>query len=175
VLSSFSHLTSLDVSIGTTLVDDGRGLQRLAHAIVGHPSIEKFGPLPLKELRAKEVSTLNLRRQPVGPLGALVLAMVFESSGCGTLYSIDISHAGLQDKGAAAVAYALEAAAQKKANNISTLEIGYNSIGDSGVKAIAQLCERCRTLQTLSIDDALGRDAQATLAKAMKNRNLLWV
>jgi len=83
-----------------------------------------------------------------------------------------VSHAGLRDTGTAALAVALGSAAGRRESTIRSLFIENNSIEMAGVTALAQLCEDCRTMQNLSIDTAIGRDAQAMLAKVMKGRTL---
>jgi len=169
VLASFTQLTTLDVSIGNL---EGRGLNRLARAVISHPTLQTFGPLPLKQLRQKAVESLDLSYKPVSPLGALVLSGVFDQVGCGPLLSLNVSHAGLRDTGTAALAVALGSAAGRRESTIRSLFIENNSIEMAGVTALAQLCEDCRTMQNLSIDTAIGRDAQAMLAKVMKGRTL---
>ena len=53
---------------------DGQGAKQLAAAVLGSSSIAAFGDVPIKELRADTLTTLDLSRKDLGPTEAIVLA-----------------------------------------------------------------------------------------------------
>ena len=68
------------VSRSLTAVDtrqngiDGEGAEQLAAAVLGSFSMVTFGEVPMKELRADTLTTLDLSRKDLGPTEAIVLA-----------------------------------------------------------------------------------------------------
>ena len=68
------------VSRSLTAVDtrqnriDGEGAEQLAAAVLGSFSMVTFGEVPIKELRADTLTTLDLSRKDLGPTEAIVLA-----------------------------------------------------------------------------------------------------
>ena len=53
---------------------DGEGAEQLAAAVLGSFSMVTFGEVPIKELRADTLTTLDLSRKDLGPTEAIVLA-----------------------------------------------------------------------------------------------------
>jgi len=58
----------------------GDAAQQLAAAVIDSPSLELFGSVPLKELRANTLDRLDLRDESLGVPEALVLAKLVEGS-----------------------------------------------------------------------------------------------
>ena len=52
----------------------GEGAEQLAAAVLGSFSMVTFGEVPIKELRADTLTTLDLSRKDLGPTEAIVLA-----------------------------------------------------------------------------------------------------
>ena len=52
----------------------GEGAEQLAAAVLGSASMVTFGKVPIKELRAHALTTLNLSGKALGPTEAIVLA-----------------------------------------------------------------------------------------------------
>ena len=53
---------------------DGEGTEQLAAAVLDSFSMVTFGEVPIKELRADTLTTLDLSRKDLGPTEAIVLA-----------------------------------------------------------------------------------------------------
>ena len=66
-----SSLTSVDVGSNNIT---GEAAEELVKVVLGKPSLEIFCNIPIKQLRADEVTDLNLSGRGVGVPGALVLA-----------------------------------------------------------------------------------------------------
>ena len=70
-ISVSGSLTSVDTrgnGIG------GEGAEQLAAAVLGSASMVTFGGVPIKELRADALATLDLSRKDLGPTESIVLA-----------------------------------------------------------------------------------------------------
>ena len=70
-------LTSLDTRLNKI---DGEAAQQLAAAVLGSASLEVFGEVPMKQLRADALTELSLSQKSLGPTEAIVLAKLVEVS-----------------------------------------------------------------------------------------------
>ena len=92
-------LTSLDVGYNGITGDAAR---ELAAVVLGKPTLESFCKIPLKQLRADELTELDLSYKGVGMPGALVLAGLLPVSEA--LTSVDLSYnSSMGDEGEAAL------------------------------------------------------------------------
>ena len=97
-VSGSGVLKSLDVRCNKI---SGDAAQPLATAVLASPSLEIFGSVPLKELRANTLDKLDLSGKDLGVPEALVLAKLVEGSA--VLKSIDLRFNGLGDEGKGAI------------------------------------------------------------------------
>ena len=86
-------LTNLDMRRNEI---SGDAAQQLATAVLASSSLELFGSVPLKELRANTLDRLDLSHEYLGVPEALVLAKLVEGSG--VLTSIDLRGNNLSDE-----------------------------------------------------------------------------
>ena len=82
-------LTSLDMRRNDI---SGEAAQQLAAAALGSASLEVFGGVPIKQLRADALTDLDLNYKSIGPTEAIVLAKLVEVSGA-------LSHLNLKNNG----------------------------------------------------------------------------
>ena len=79
-----ASLTWLSVAFNGII---GDGAQQLASAVLAKPNIDIFSGIPLKELRADSLTTLNLSGRGLGVPEAIVLADLLRSV-CSSLTSV---------------------------------------------------------------------------------------
>ena len=101
--------------------------QQLAAAVLGSASLEVFGEVPLKELRADALTELNLSGKHLGPTEGVVLAGLIKVTAVMTSLNLNVN--GIKDQGAAAIGEALKVNAVltelNLANNGIVSETGY--------------------------------------------------
>ena len=97
-------LTSLDVCNNNIT---GDGAQQLAAAVLGKQTVEVFCQIPLKELRADSLTSLDLTEIGIGVPGALVLAGLLRAVR-GSLTSLALKKTEIGESGAAAIGDALK-------------------------------------------------------------------
>ena len=91
-------LTNLDVRCNEI---SGDAAQQLATAVLASSSLELFGSVPLKELRANSLDRLDLSNKGLREPEALVLAKLVEGSG--VLTHLDLEGNYLDDEGKGAI------------------------------------------------------------------------
>ena len=85
----------------------GDGAQQLAAAVLAKPTLEVFSEIPLKELRADSLTSLDLTSKGLGVPEAIVLADLLRSV-CASMTRLDVRVNSLGEEGKAALRKALE-------------------------------------------------------------------
>ena len=73
---------------------DGEAAQQLAAAVLGSASLEVFGEVPIKQLRADALTELNLVGKDLGPTEGIVLAKLVEVSSVLTSLNLEYNQIG---------------------------------------------------------------------------------
>jgi hypothetical protein len=94
-ISVSASLTSLSTASNNI---SGDGAQQLAAAVLAKPTLEDFSGIPLKELRADGLTTLDLSRKGLGVPEAMVLADLLRSVS-GSLTELDVRVNNLGSRG----------------------------------------------------------------------------
>ena len=125
-------LTSLNVCANNIT---GVSANELASAVLGKQSLEIFCHIPLKELRASNLTTLNLSHSGIDVPGALVMAELLRT--VGSLRSLNLFDNEISAEGCVAIAEAL-----KINGSLTALDVRYNfQRGPLGDQAEAALME----------------------------------
>ena len=130
-----ASLTSLDTRDNAI---DGDGAAQLVAAVLGSKSLLSFGKVPMKELRADELTELDLSNKHLGPtegrvLGGLVaVSASLTSIGEGGL---NLKGNDLGDEGWGAIVAGVCA---NKDGKIATIDASNESIGPAGAKLIGE-------------------------------------
>jgi Ran GTPase-activating protein (RanGAP) involved in mRNA processing and transport len=136
-----SVLTRLDTRCNRI---GGEAAQQLAPAVLGSASLEVFGEVPIKQLRADALTELDLRFEDLGPTEAIVLAKLVAVSSALTTLNLSLNSIGVE--GAKAIAGSL------RVNSVLTsLDIYENHLGVEGAKSIGQALKVNSVLTTLNL------------------------
>merc|ERR1712137_814803 len=84
----------------------GNAAQQLASSVVASASLEVFGGVPLKQMRADSLTQLDLTWKDLGPTEAIVIAELIKVSA--VLTTLDLYNNGIGPSGVKALASALE-------------------------------------------------------------------
>ena len=98
-----TSLTHCDVRHNNII---GEGAQQLASAVLANTKIEVFNEIPIKEMRADSLTTLDLSKKKIGVEGGMVVAGLVPVMA--SLTKIDVSYNSLGDHGKAALRKAVE-------------------------------------------------------------------
>ena len=151
---------------------EGNGAQQLAWTVLAKPSLEIFSGIPLKELRADSLTTLDLSTKGLGVPEAIVLAGILQSVSS-SVASLSLDNNELGDEGATVIARALK---ESKVSKLASLDLsgkGYGDrlIGKASAKELAEYLLVSDSITSLSTtySDMSGEEAQqlawAVLAK----------
>ena len=102
-LAANASLTKIDVRRNHIT---GEGASQLSSAVLSNKKLEYFNEIPLNELRADNLTELNLFNKDVGVPGALVLAELLLVSA--SMTKLDVSYNSLGEEGKAALRNAVE-------------------------------------------------------------------
>ena len=105
-----SQLVSLDLVRNP--FGGGDGAQRLAAALCDTPTLENVSGIPLNELRADSLTTLDLQQKDLGALEVMVLADLLRSVSA-SLTRLDVSH-NILDRGGNGVQLLRDAVRQRE-------------------------------------------------------------
>eukprot|EP00964_Phaeocystis_antarctica_P156453 scaffold126109_cov27-Phaeocystis_antarctica.AAC.1 len=137
-------LTSLDVCSNKIT---GDGAQQLSAAVLGKQTLEIFSQIPLKELRADKLTTLDLTSswgKDIGVPGALVLAELLRTVS-GSLTSLDV---GCNKIGKEA---ALKLVSIFKERQMTSVGLGGCDLGPDGGKVVADYIRDSGSLTNLKL------------------------
>ena len=161
-------LTSVNVARNDITGDAAR---ELAAVVLGKPTLESFCKIPLKQLRADELTEINLWGKGVGVPGALVLAGLLPVSEALTF--LNLGQNALGDEGAEAIAAALK---ENKESKLATLNLegkryGNGRIGPRGAAALASAIAVSEALTSVDLrGNYMGDGGEAALREAVKGR-----
>ena len=160
-VSVSSSLTYLDVC-ESSITDDGA--QQLAAAVLGNQTVEIFCYIPLKELRADQLTTLDLGHgSNIEVPGALLLAELLRTVS-GSLTSLDLSYDNFGPEGGKAVAEAL-----RVNSSLTSLDMERNYIGPEGGKAIGEALCVNGSLTSINLSHCgIGPEGGVAIAEALK-------
>jgi hypothetical protein len=118
--------------------------------------------IPLQELRADTLSSLDVGERKLGSEGAMLIASIIPVSAVLTVLLLGDNEIGVD--GAIAIAQALKVNAV-----LTTLSLGYNCIGDEGAIAIAGALKVNAVVTTLDLaDNSIGDEGAIAIAEALK-------
>jgi hypothetical protein len=162
-----ASLTKLDVRYNGI---KGEGAERLAAAVLESKLMEEFSLIPMKGLRADEVTELDLSAKGLGPAEARVIGSLLTVNA--SLTSLSLGGNELGDEGATALARALK---ESKVSKLASLDLtgkGYGaSIGPVGAKELAEYISVSSSLTKLDvIYNAIGAEGEKALRYAVKGR-----
>ncbi len=165
VLASGS-LTHLDTRNNNIF---GEAAEQLAKAVLESKSMLTFGEVPMQQLRANELTELNLRFTALGPTEAHVLSSLVAASG--SLTRLELSNNKIGVEGAKAIAAAVAAS-----GSLTHLTLRENKIGDEGAAAVAaaMAASDSLALKQLVVDYALLQHAELVAACKSKGVKLSW-
>jgi len=145
----------------------GDAAQPLATAVLASSSLEIFGSVPLKELRANTLDKLALSGHALGVPEALVLAKLVEGSG--VLKELNLRANSIGPTGATALADAL-----KVKGVLKTLNLRDNNIRAEGAAAIAEALRGNEVLTSLDVrGNKIGPTGATAIADALKGSAVL--
>lgn len=160
-------LTSLSVAYNNIVGDEAR---QLASVVIAKPALENFSGIPLTELRADSLTTLDLFDKGLGVPEAMVLAD-FLRSARGSLTSLSLGDNNLGDEGVEALSIGL-----KQSKNLAMLDLSNGSYGSTrfGSKGATALTSAIAVMGSLTQLDVrynwLGEEGKAALRKAVEGR-----
>eukprot|EP00900_Chrysochromulina_parva_P005793 jgi/Chrpa1/15214/Chrysochromulina_OHIO_Genome00015859-RA len=118
--------------------------------------------IPLQELRADALSSLDVGERMIGSEGAMLIASIIPVSAVLTVLLLGDNEIGVD--GAIAIAEALKVNAV-----LTTLSLGFNCIGDEGAIAIAGALKVNAIVTTLDLaDNSIGDEGAIAIAEALK-------
>ena len=159
-LRANSSLTSLDVCKNNVT---GKGGQQLAEAVLSNQTLKMFCHIPLKELRADELTTLDLELRGIGVPGALVLAELLQTVS-GSLTNLNLGGCDIGAEGGVAIAEVL-----RVNGSLRYLFLQKNNIGVVGASAIASALEVNGSLISLNLaENELGPKGGMAVAEALR-------
>jgi len=121
-IAGSASLTSCDVRSNAI---SGKGASQLAAAVLNNTKLEKFNELPIKEMRADSLTTLNMTHKHIGVEGALVVAGLVPLMGSVT--KLDLRNNKLQAEGAKALAPAIAGSSSLTKLNVMGNMLGADS------------------------------------------------
>ena len=131
---------------------------------LGKPTLESFCNIPLKKLRADELTELNLYNKGIGVPGALVLSSLLPVSA--SLTELNLYDNTLMDEGCTSVCDALR---KNKTCKLAKLNIGSNAIDVDGAKSAAAYMAISASLTSLDLyHNSIGDKGVMSLAEALR-------
>ena len=135
---------------------DSEAAKELAAAFLASSSMIKFGEVPIKELRADTLTTLDLSRKNLGPTEAIVLAGLLPGSR--SLSAVDTRRNGIGGEGAEPLAAAVLGSAsmvtfgevpikELRADALTTLDLRHKDLGPTEAIVLAGLLLVSRSLK----------------------------
>ena len=107
VSASTASLTRVDVRHMVRCNEiAGDGASKLSAAVLGNTTIEVFNGIPIKEMRADSLTSLNLKNEYIGIVGGMVVAGLLPVMA--SLTRLDISWNSLGEEGKAVLRDAVE-------------------------------------------------------------------
>ena len=176
-----ASLTSLSVA-GNGIVGDGA--QQLASTVLAKPTLEHFSGIPLKELRADSLTTLDLSRKRLGVAEAIVLADLLRSVST-SLTSLDVRNNEITGDSASQLSAAVVGnlkietfneipIKQMRADTLTELNLHGMGMGVVGAMVVAGLVPVMASLTELNIDgNDLGENGALAIASAIKSASSL--
>ncbi|EOD26576.1 hypothetical protein EMIHUDRAFT_64618 [Emiliania huxleyi CCMP1516] len=156
-------LKSLDVRCNKI---SGDAAQQLATAVLASPSLEIFGLVPLKELRANTLDKLDLSGKGLGVPEALVLAKLVEGSE--VLKSVDLRGNSLGTEGWCAIFAALR---DNKENKIESWDLSHQGINAEVAKVLAEYVSVSGVLKSINLEyNNLGDEGKGVIRDAVSGR-----
>ena len=129
-------------------------------------SMEEFSLIPMKGLRADEVTEVNLSQKGLGDAEARVIGSLLTVNT--SLTKLSVAGNKLGNEGAQAIGSALK---ESKVSKLKELDIQYNGIGPDGAKVIAAFCAVSASLTKLNVNcNILGDKGEAALREAVAGR-----
>jgi hypothetical protein len=119
---------------------DCEAAQQLATAVLGSASLEVFGKVPTKQLRADELTELDLSYTGLGPAEAIVLAKLVAVSG--VLTSLEIGGNDLNEEAALGIVRAVREQGKMKMLGLAACGIGASGAREDDRRLRA--CQRRR-------------------------------
>ena len=134
---------------------DGEAARELAAAVLASSSMIKFGEVPIKELRADALKTLDLKSKTLGPTEAIVLVGLLPVSQ--SLNVVDTRDNGIDGEAAKELAAAALASTslitfgevpikELRADALTTLDLQGKDLGPTEALVLAGLLPACRSL-----------------------------
>ena len=142
----------------------GDAAQPLATAVLASPSLEIFGSVPLKELRANTLDQLVLRLKSLGVPEALVLAKLVEGSR--VLTSLDLGINDLTEEAALGIVRV-----ERQRNKLTSLGLARCRIGPTGAAEIAEYVSGSGVLKSIDLQyNSLGDEGKGAIHAAVSGR-----
>lgn len=137
-----ASLTELDTRRNDRI--SGNSAEQLSVAVLGSSSLLKFSAVPMRELRADELTVLDLSTKDLGPTEARVLGGLLVANT--SLTDLNLHFNLIGDEGCVALAYALRFNA-----SLTSLYLDDNSIGLMGGIAIGKALAVNTALTSLGV------------------------
>jgi Ran GTPase-activating protein (RanGAP) involved in mRNA processing and transport len=180
-IAAFCAGSALLVSLSTAHnTISGDGAQQLAAAVLAKPAFENFSGIPLKELRANGLTTLDLSSKGLGLPEAIVLADLVRCAS-GSLISLDVRGNGINGDGADQLAAAvLESKSMEefslipvtglRANEVTELKLSFKGLGPAEAHVIGSLLTSKSSLTSISLKgNELGSEGWCTVFDALRD------
>ena len=140
----------------------GQAAEQLAKAVLESKSMLTFGEVPMQQLRANELTGLNLNDKSLGPTEVHVLSSLVAASGSLTYLGLEDNQIGVE--GAKAIAAGVLAAS----GSLTHINLFGNQIGDEGAKAIAAAVAASGSLAHLDLEEnEIGVEGAKAIAAAV--------
>jgi hypothetical protein len=136
----------------------GDGAQRLAAALHDTPTLENVSGIPLKELRADSLTTLDLQRKNLGALEAMVLAGLLRSA------SASMTECNLRDNklGVEGWTIVFNALRDSTTSKIATWNLSSEGLGPEIAKPLAEYISVTASVTELNLFNNTIKDEGVT-------------
>ncbi|KAK3271239.1 hypothetical protein CYMTET_20398, partial [Cymbomonas tetramitiformis] len=176
-------LDTLDVR-GTNIT--GKDAEKLAEAVLKHPSLQVFNKIAMQDMRDDKLTELDLSDKNIGVLEALVLSKLLVFNG--SVKTVNLKGNQIGPEGAKALAAALTPNEQGAFNgSLNTLDLGDNNLcyscvstfgrkqfDPSGISALAAALVLNNSMDTLDVCGNLiaGKDAEKLAEAVLRHPSL---